>query len=431
MTARDTKRFLVVGGGGREHALVWKLRQSARCGEVYCTPGNAGIARDAVCFSADFGPGFERLVERARNLRIDYTVIGPEVHLAAGIADAFRAAGLAVFGPGRDAARLESSKAFAKDFMERWRLPTAKSGTFTEFEPAWEFACRMGLPVVVKADGLAAGKGVTVARTAGEAERALRDNLEGRAFGEASSTVVVEEFLAGEEASLQVLTDGMVMVPMASAQDHKTLHDDDLGPNTGGMGTYSPAPVLDEAMSARVNEEILQPLHEGLQREGLAYPGVIFVGLMIGPDGPKVLEFNCRFGDPETQVVLPRLENDFVDVVEAVCDGTLARHHLTYKDDSAVCVVMAARGYPESPEKGAEIHGLDDVDAGGRAMVFHAATAARGHAVVADGGRVLGVTALGRDLPRALDAVYKAVAKVGFDGAHFRRDIGRKALGRL
>lgn len=425
---KERKKILVVGGGGREHAIIWKLRQSTRLKEVYCTPGNAGIARDAITFSADFGPEFSRLVERVKNHAIDYTIIGPEAYLAEGIVDAFQQAGLKVMGPSREAAQLESSKAFAKDFMKSAKIPTAAYETFSEVAPALRYARSLGLPVVIKADGLAAGKGVVVARTVEEAEQAIRANLEQKQFGEASARVVVEEFLAGEEASLLVLTDGNVMVPLASAQDHKALHDNDLGPNTGGMGTYSPAPVVTDEIMAEINETVLQPTMEEIQTRGLNFCGVLFVGLMITEQGPKVLEYNCRFGDPETQVVLPRLENDFVDVVEAVCEGTLHTQQLSWSADAAVCVVMAAHGYPESPRKGDVITGLENVD---RGMVFHAATDQKGMDLVTAGGRVLGVTALGRSLPRAIDTVYKEVGKIHFNGAHFRRDIGRKAFAHL
>lgn len=427
----DRKKILVVGGGGREHAIIWKLRQSRRLKEVYCTPGNAGIARDAITFTDDFGPNFSRLVQRTLNQGIDYVIIGPEAPLAEGITDAFEAAGVKVFGPTREAAQLESSKAFAKDFMESARIPTAEWGSFESADEACEFATRLGAPLVVKADGLAAGKGVVICRTVAEAHQAIRTNLEEGLYGEASQRVVIEEFLAGEEASLLVLTDGNVLLPMASAQDHKALHDNDLGPNTGGMGTYSPAPVVTPELMEEINETVLRPMQEELQTRGILFRGVIFAGLMITEEGPRVLEFNCRFGDPETQVVLPRLKNDLVDLVEAVCEGTLHEHNLEWEDEAAVCVVLAAKGYPENPVKGTPIRGLEEVEAAGRAHVFHAATAERDGQIVTAGGRVLGVTALGRSLPRAIDAVYKEVARIRFDGAHFRKDIGQKALARL
>ena len=427
----DRKRILVVGGGGREHAIVWKLRQSRRLGGVYCTPGNAGIAGEATTFEADFGPDFSRLIARARNLGIDYTIVGPEAPLADGIVDAFEAAGLKIFGPAREAARLESSKSFAKEIMQAAGIPTAEAQIFTATEPALAYARSLGTPLVVKADGLAAGKGVVVARTLEEAEDAIRANLDRHQFGPSSDKIVIEEFLAGEEASMLAFTDGNVVVPMASAQDHKPLLDNDAGPNTGGMGAYSPAPVVTADLAEEVRETVFLRLLAELNRRGIEYRGVIYAGLMVCEDGPRVLEFNCRFGDPETQVILPRLENDLIDLVEAVCEGRLHEHHLEWSPQAAVCVVMAAAGYPEAPRKGDVITGLDEVAFSDRALVFHAGTKFSGSDIVTNGGRVLGVTALGSSIPRAIDTVYKEVEKIRFAGAFYRRDIGRKALARL
>jgi len=431
MSSSSKKRILVIGSGGREHAIIWKLKQSPRLDEVFCAPGNAGIARDALVFPAEFENHFEKLITRARNHRIDYVIVGPEVPLAMGITDAFEAAGFKVFGPTQNAAMLESSKAFAKKVMLEAGIPTAASESFTNSDAAIAYAAELGYPVVIKADGLAAGKGVVIARNAAEAEEAIRDNLDLRHFGDASSSVLIEEFLTGEEASILVLCDGNIMVPLASAQDHKALHENDLGPNTGGMGAYSPAPLVTPAMMDDISRSVLDPLNAWLQRNHIDYRGVIFAGLMINENGPKVLEFNCRFGDPETEAILPRLKNDLVDLTEAVCNGTLHLHHLEWTDEPAVCVIMAANGYPESPRKGDVIHGLNEADSDGRAIVFHAATATSNGETVTNGGRVLAVTALGRDLPRAIDAVYREVEKIRFEGAHYRRDIGRKALQRL
>ncbi len=424
-------KVLVIGGGGREHAIVWKLRQSPRVGAIYCTPGNAGIARDATCFDAPWGENFSELIRRAKSLDIDYTIVGPEAPLAEGIVDAFEAAGLRIFGPSREAARIEASKSFAKEIMQTARIPTALAETFTELKAAQRFARELGAPVIVKADGLAAGKGVVVARTLEEAYEAIRRNLLDRQFGAASERVVVEEYLEGEEASIMAFTDGNVILPMAGAQDHKRLHDGDLGPNTGGMGAYSPAPIVTDELMDEVRETVFLPLLEELQKRGIVYKGVIYAGLMITAEGPRVLEFNCRFGDPETQVVLPRLRNDLLDIVEAVCEGRLCEHHLEWDPRAAVCVVMAARGYPEAPEKGAVIRGVEDVMLDGRALVFHAGTAQRGRDFVVAGGRVLGVTALHTSLPRAIHLAYEEVKRINFEGAHYRRDIARRALDRL
>jgi len=419
-------KILVLGSGGREHALVWKLRQSPRVSAVFCAPGNAGIALDATCVPIKVSDQ-EALVQFAREQAIDLTVVGPDDALAAGIVDRFRNAGMRIFGPTQSAARLESSKVFAKDFMQRHGIPTAASQSFTSSAEAHLFCQKARGPLVVKADGLALGKGVLIARTGWEAALAVHRIMDQRAFGEAGRRVVIEEFLEGEECSIHALVDGINYLMFPGAQDHKRALDGDLGENTGGMGAFSPpAHLLTPEMEARVRREVLDPLMAGLEADAIDFRGMIFPGLMITRDGPKVLEFNCRFGDPETQTLLPRLESDLLDLLEATIDGRLDTTEARWRAEPSVCVVLASGGYPGAYETGFPISGMDAVPP--EVHVFHAGTRAEAGQLVTAGGRVLGVTALGDDLPTARARAYAAVAQIDFPRRHFRRDIAAKAL---
>ena len=421
---------LLVGGGGREHALAWKLAQSPGLGRMIAGPGNPGIAAHARCVPVK-DTAIDDLVALALQERPDLVVVGPEVPLALGLADRMRAAGFAVFGGSAAAARLESSKAFAKELMARHRIPTARFGTFREAVAARAFCRELGAPLVVKADGLAAGKGVLICRSLGEADAALAQCLEARAFGDSGLTVVVEEFLQGEEASFFALSDGTTALPLAAAQDHKTVWDGDRGPNTGGMGAYSPAPVMDAAMEARVMAEIVRPTIAAMAAEGAPYTGVLFVGLMITREGPKVIEFNCRFGDPECQALLPRLQEDLLALLLAAATGKGLPPTLAWSPRASVCVVMTSAGYPGRYDTGTAITGLEAAGALPDVTVFHAGTARAGGGLVTAGGRVLGVQALGDDVAAAIRTAYAAVERIRFDGAHYRRDIGHHALRRL
>jgi phosphoribosylamine--glycine ligase len=419
-------KILVLGSGGREHALVWKLRQSPRVTAAFCAPGNGGIGQDATLVPIGIHE-HARLIAFAREQGIGLTVVGPDDALAAGIVDAFTAAGLRIFGPTQRAAQLESSKAFAKDFMRRHGIPTARSETFSDSTAARKYAAQSSYPLVVKADGLALGKGVIIAQNQAEADAALHDIMDARKFGDAGRQVVIEEFLEGQECSIHALVDGRSYLLFPSAQDHKRALDGDAGLNTGGMGTFSPATrILPPELEARVRSEVLDRFLAGLRADGLDYRGMLFPGLMITRDGIRVLEFNCRFGDPETQVLLTRLDSDLLDLLEATIDGRLAETRAQWKPGAAVCVVMASGGYPGSYEKGRAITGLDRLPAG--TTVFHAGTRSENGAFVTAGGRVLGVTALAGDLAAARALSYEAVAAIHFDAAHFRRDIAVKGL---
>ncbi|MFW5953876.1 MAG: phosphoribosylamine--glycine ligase [Guyparkeria sp.] len=422
-------KVLVIGGGGREHALAWKIAQSPRVETVFVGPGNPGTAAEAKCRNVPIAAtDVAELVAFAADNGVDLTVVGPEAPLVEGVVDTFRDAGLAIFGPTQKAAQLEGSKAFAKDFMERHGIPTAKYRVFDTAAPAIDFVHEHGAPVVVKADGLAAGKGVIVAQTIEEAEAAIRDIFAGQ-FGAAGARVVVESFLEGEEASFIVMVDGEHVLPMASSQDHKARDEGDRGPNTGGMGAYSPAPVLDDAMIEKVMEQVVEPTVNGMALDGLPYTGFLYAGLMIGADGePQVLEFNCRFGDPETQPVLMRLESDLVDLLEAGVNGTLDQVTAEWTPQAAVGVVLASAGYPESASKGDVITGLDALPEGVKA--FHAGTVERDGNIATNGGRVLCITALGETVEAAQRAAYAGVDRVHFEGGFCRRDIGWRAIDR-
>jgi len=425
-------KVLVIGSGGREHALAWKLAQSPRVDEVIVAPGNAGTAREPRMRNADVSAtDLDGLLQLARDERVIFTVVGPEAPLVAGVVDTFRAAGLRVFGPTAAAARLEGSKSFTKDFLARHQIPTAHYAVFTELQPALEHVRKHGAPIVIKADGLAAGKGVVVAMTLADAEHALADMLGAHAFGDASARVVIEEFLEGEEASYIVMADGAHYLPMASSQDHKRVGDGDTGPNTGGMGAYSPAPVVTPEVERRIREEVIEPTLRGMAAEGAPFTGFLYAGLMIDKTGaPKVIEFNVRFGDPETQPIMQRLQSDFATLIEAALDRRLDRAEAKWDPRPSLGVVIAAHGYPGKVKSGDVISGLD-ADFGVDAKVFQAGTKLDHDGnVVTAGGRVLCVCALGDDLPQARERAYGAVERLHFDGAFYRRDIGHRALAR-
>ncbi len=423
-------KVLVVGGGGREHALVWKIAQSPAVKKVYCAPGNAGIAQMAECLSIS-AEDVKSLTDRAEKERIDLTVVGPEAPLTLGIVEAFQEKGMRIFGPSQKAAEIEGSKAFTKDLMKKYGIPTADSETFSDYGSATEYVKGKGAPLVVKADGLAAGKGVIICRTPDEALSALDLIMVRKAFGAAGARVVVEEFLEGEEASFLAFTDGETVLPLPTSQDHKPIYDNDQGPNTGGMGAYSPAPVVNQKVYREVMEKVMIPTVRGMAKEGRKYQGVLYAGLMIKGENPKVLEFNARFGDPEAQPLLMRMKSDLVPVLEATIDGNLAGQKVEWEDRASVCVVMSSSGYPGSYEKGKPITGLEEAARVQDAFVFHSGTAFKEGKVVTQGGRVLGVTALGSGIQEAIQKAYAAVAKISWEGAYYRKDIGQKAISRI
>ncbi len=431
-------KILVVGSGGREHALVWKIAQSPKADKIYCAPGNAGTAELAenVGIKAD---DIQALLKFAKEKKIDLTVVGPEAPLVAGIVNLFEKEGLKIFGPRQEAAVIEGSKVFSKEFMVKYGIPTAQAGIFAGAKKAKEHIEEVGAPIVVKADGLAAGKGVIVCKTKDEALSAVELIMEKKEFGSAGDKVIVEECLEGEEASIIAFTDGKSIVPLASSQDHKRVFDGDKGSNTGGMGAYSPAPVVTDRLMEQINVEVLKPFVSGMQQEGIEYKGVIYAGVMVTRKGPMVLEFNARFGDPETQPILVRMRSDIVPIFEAIIDEKLDDRMIEWDKKAAVCVVLAAGGYPGHYEKGMEITGLDKVPQLDNVVVFHAGTKlehgaqsiehrTQGTRIITNGGRVLGVTALGDSIKFAIDKAYRAVNLIHFKGMHYRKDIGRKAL---
>jgi phosphoribosylamine--glycine ligase len=420
-------KVLVIGSGGREHALVWKISQSPKVEKIYCAPGSAGIGE--LSETVAIGPQeIEKLADFADKEKIELTVVGPELPLTLGIADLFESRGLRIFGPNRAPARLEGSKVFAKELLKANHIPTAAFETFADATAAKRYLAQPKPPYVVKADGLAAGKGVLICADRGEAEAAIDEILVRKTFGQAGAELVIEEFLDGEEASFMALTDGERLLPLASSQDHKRVFDNDRGPNTGGMGAYSPAPVVTPAIHRRIMDEVLTPLLAGLKQQGIRYRGVIYAGVMITDDGPKVLEFNVRFGDPECQPIMMRLKSDIVPLLEATIDGRLDRAQPEWYEDPAVCVVLCAGGYPGAYDKGKEIHGLDKLKNWDKGFVFHAGTTKDDGRWITAGGRVLGVTARGRDVADAVREVYRAVGKISWDGMHYRKDIAQRAL---
>ncbi|WP_307761400.1 phosphoribosylamine--glycine ligase [uncultured Phascolarctobacterium sp.] len=422
-------RLLLIGGGGREHALAWKLAQSPLVEMIYVAPGNPGIALLDKCECVDLPlQEMEKVADYAEANSIDLTVVGPEASLVDGIADVFIARGLALFGPSKAAAELEGSKAFSKQLMEKYNIPTAFFKVCEDIEAAKAYVKEKGAPIVVKADGLAAGKGVVVAMTEQEALDAIDDMMGDLKFGGAGARVVLEEFMEGEEASLLAFTDGETIVSMIAAQDHKRANDNDEGPNTGGMGTYAPAPVMTDILRLKAVEKVLKPTIAAMKAEGRPYQGCLYAGLMINGDSIKVVEFNCRFGDPETQVIMPLLDGDLAEIMLACATGTLAKADIGWHDQAAVCVVMASGGYPGSYQQGLLISGLAEADALEGVAVFHAGTKVVDGQIVTAGGRVLGVTAVGKNIREAKDKAYEAIAKISFEGAHYRQDIAWRAL---
>ena len=422
-------KILVIGSGGREHALVWKISQSPKVTKLFCAPGSAAIGELAECVAIN-PEQIEKLADFVEKEKIDLTVVGPELPLTLGITDLFESRGLRIFGPNKTAAQLEGSKAFAKEILQENNIPTATFGTFTDQVAAKQHIERHPAPYVIKADGLAAGKGVVISLTVNDALDVVDKILVKKVFGEAGEKVVIEEFLEGEEVSFMVLTDGQHILPLASSQDHKRVFDNDQGPNTGGMGAYSPAPAVTPAVQKRIFDEILNPLLTGLKRKGITYRGVIYVGLMITKTGPKVLEFNVRFGDPECQPIMMRLKSDLVPLLEATIDGKLNHVQPEWYEDPAVCVVLSARGYPGTYDKGYEIRGLDKLRHWDRGFVFHAGTTKENGRWLTSGGRVLGVTASGSDIGNAVTNAYAAVSQISWDGMHYRKDIAHRAIAR-
>ena len=420
-------KVLVIGGGGREHALVWKIAQSPKVSQIYCAPGNAGISKLAQCINIG-ADNIAKLVDFAQKEKIDLTVVGPELALSKGIVNEFNRKGLRIFGPSKKATEIESSKVFSKYLMKKYNIPTANYQVFQNSEKAFDYIKQQNFPLVIKADGLAAGKGVFIVKDLVQARDALDALMEEKKFGEAGRQVVIEEFLEGEEVSILVFCDEKTVVPMVSSQDHKKIFDNDRGPNTGGMGAYSPVPFCNHKSEEMVLQKILIPVIKGLQKEDREYKGVIYAGLVLTKEGPKVLEFNARFGDPETQAVLPRLETDLIEILLAVVEGNLSKVNIKWKDKAAVCVILASGGYPGKYQKGKVIYGFEKLENKKDIIVFHAGTKLQEGKIVTAGGRVLGVTAWDDTISKAKDKAYEGVEKIYFKNMYYRKDIASKAL---
>ena len=420
-------KVLVIGSGGREHTLIWKINQSPKVSKIYCAPGNAGISKLAQCINID-ADSIEKLVDFAQEEKIDLTVVGPELPLSKGIVNEFNGKGLRIFGPSKEATEIESSKVFSKYLMKKYNIPTANYEVFQNSEKAFDYIKQQTFPLVIKADGLAAGKGVFIVRNLVQAGDALDALMNEKKFGEAGRQVVIEEFLEGEEVSILAFCDGKTVVPMVSSQDHKKIFDNDQGPNTGGMGAYSPVPFYRDEFEKRVLEEILKPTVKGLRCEGREYKGVLYAGLILTKEAPKVLEFNARFGDPETQVILPRLKTDLIDILNAVIEETLHEINIEWEDNAAVCVVVASGGYPGKYQKGKVISGLERLEKMKDIIVFHAGTKLQDDKVVTSGGRVLGITAWDKTISKAKERAYKGVKEIYFEDMYYRKDIAAKVI---
>ena len=420
-------KVLVIGSGGREHALVWKITQSPKISQIYCAPGNAGISKLAQCVNIN-ADSIDKLVDFAQEEKIDLTIVGPELPLSNGIVNEFNRKGLRVFGPSKKATEIESSKVFSKYLMKKYNIPTANYEVFQNSEKAFDYIKQQAFPLVIKADGLAAGKGVFIVKDLLQARDALDALMEEKKFGEAGRQVIIEEFLEGEEVSILAFCDGKTIVPMVSSQDHKKIFDNDRGLNTGGMGAYSPVPFYLNEFKKKVLEEILKPTVKGLQSEGREYKGVIYAGLVLTKQGPKVLEFNARFGDPETQVVLPKLKTDLIDILNAVIEGTLHKINIEWEDNAAVCVVVASGGYPGKYQKGKVISGLERLEKMKDIIVFHAGTKFQDDKIITSGGRVLGITAWDETISKAKERAYKGVKEIYFEDMYYRKDIASKAI---
>jgi len=425
-------RILVIGSGGREHALCWTLHKSRRVEKIYCAPGNAGISQIAECVDIKIGSPayFQELANVVRKEKIDLTIVGPEIPLTEGITNFFKKSNLIIFGPAQEAAVIEGSKVFAKKFMRRYNIPTPEFEIFSHPQEAMKYVQSKGAPIVIKVDGLAAGKGVSICKTVDEAIEAIKKIMEKKIFGEAGNKIVIEEFQSGEEASILAFSDGKTAIPMVSSQDHKPIFDGDKGPNTGGMGAYSPLPIITPEMMTEIQTKILTPTIQGLAREGREYVGVIYLGLIITSGKPKVLEYNCRFGDPEAQVVLPRLKTDLTQIIDACFEKKLEEIDISWDTRATLCVVLASLGYPGSYKTGFEIFGLEEAQRLDEVMIFHAGTIQKDNKILTSGGRVLGVTSFGEDIKQAKERAYLACSKISFEGIYYRKDIGYRVIGK-